>query len=171
MFKNNNVLPIKSLVLSAFFIALQVVFSRMLSVNTPFLRIGFGFLPLALCSVVLGPWIGGGCAAASDIIGGFLFSTGPFFPGFTISAFLAGIFYGLFLHKREIKVVYVLIPVIIECIVINLLLNTYWLSILMHKGYIGLLPARIIKNLLMIPIEATMILFFEKTIMKHLKIG
>ncbi len=39
----------------------------------------------------------------ADLIGATLFPAGPFFAGFTLSAFLTGLIYGLILYKREKK--------------------------------------------------------------------
>ena len=36
------------------FVAIEVILSRFLSINTPFVKIGFAFVPCALCAVMLG---------------------------------------------------------------------------------------------------------------------
>ena len=38
-------------------------------------------------------------------------------------------------------------------VVINILLNTLWLSILLGKGFFGMIGPRILKNLIALPIE------------------
>lgn len=156
----------KKMVLAALFIALEVVFTRMLSINTPFLRIGFSFLPVAMCSILLGPVAGGVAAAIGDIIGATLFPTGPFFPGFTLNAFLSGALYGMFTYRKAPSFMRSLIPVIINNVFVHIILGTFWLTIILNKGYIALLPGRITKNLLLIPIESAMIFFFWKYVIK-----
>jgi len=163
---NNSSSKTKKMVLAALFIALQVVFARMLSINTPLLRIGFSFLPVAMCSILLGPLAGGIAAAIGDIIGATLFPTGPFFPGLTLSAFLSGALYGLFTYRRAPSFISALIPVVINNVFVNIVMGTFWLSIILNKGYIALLPGRVTKNLLLIPIEAGMIFFFWKYVIK-----
>ena len=43
------------LVIMAFLIALEIVLTRFCSINTPILRIGFGFLPVAMLGIMYGP--------------------------------------------------------------------------------------------------------------------
>ncbi|HBI91141.1 MAG TPA: folate transporter, partial [Terrisporobacter glycolicus] len=43
--------------------------------------------------------------------------------------------------------------VLVIDIILNLGLDTYWLSILMGKGFIGLLPTRLLKEAIMIPLK------------------
>ena len=45
--------------LIAFLIALEIILTRFLSINTPIVRIGFGFLPVAMAGILFGPlWAG-----------------------------------------------------------------------------------------------------------------
>ena len=74
----------------ALLIALQIVFTRFFSVTMPVLRIGFGFLPVAVTSILYGPVWGGIAAAMADVIGMMLFPSGTYFPGFPLSAMLSG---------------------------------------------------------------------------------
>ena len=132
--KNNKVSP-GHLVITGFMIALVVVLSKLVSINISFLRIGFGFLPIAILAILYGPvWAAVGYAIA-DVIGGFLFPTGPFFPGFTLSAFLTGLIFGLVLYKKEITLLRALAASALVALLVNLLLNTYWLTFILGKGF------------------------------------
>ncbi|MBB6217318.1 ECF transporter S component (folate family) [Anaerosolibacter carboniphilus] len=149
---------VRKMVFLSLFIALEVVLTRFLSVQTPIVRIGFTFLPIAISSMMFGPIFGGVAAALADIIGMMVFpSGGAYFPGFTLTAFLSGVIYGVVLYKKPKNLVRISISAIIVSIVINLGLDTVWLMILTGKGFIALLPARIIKCLVMIPIQIPMI--------------
>ncbi len=92
---------VKVLVNVALLVAMEVVLARFLSINTPIVRIGFGFVPIAICGMLYGPMMAGVAGAMSDIIGAVLFPTGAYFPGFTVSAALTGIVFGLFLYNRK----------------------------------------------------------------------
>lgn len=145
------------LVIMAFLIALEIVLTRFCSVNTPVLRIGFGFLPVSVMGIMFGPvWAAAGYAVG-DILGMLIFPTGAFFPGFTVTAALTGLTFGIFLHGREITPKRVLPASCIILLGLNLFLDTFWLSILMGDGFIALLPTRIFKCLLMLPIHLVMI--------------
>ncbi|MGL4911026.1 MAG: folate family ECF transporter S component [Romboutsia sp.] len=148
-------------------IALQIIFSRFISINTPIVKIGFGFLPLAVMGIMYGPLTAGICAVVADIIGLMLFPTGAYFPGFTLTEFLTGYAYGYFLYNKPVTLNRILASSVVVCILLNLLLNTYWLTIILGKGYLALLPTRAIKSLAMIPVQAiTISLAYEKFILK-----
>lgn len=146
-----------NLVLISLFIAMNIIFSKFLAINMDFLRIGFGFVPTAFCSMLFGPLIGGIAAIISDIIGAFLFPTGAFFPGFSISSLLTGIVYGIFLYKKPKSVFRLTLTVFIICLIINLGLNTLWISMLYGKAFMVLLVPRILKEFIMIPIQVVVL--------------
>lgn len=147
----------KKLVVISLFIALNVVITRFLSYETLSIRLGLSFLPIALCSMFFGPLYGGVAAAIADFIGIMLFPKGAFFPGFTLSAFLTGATYGVFLYNQQKTILRISLAAVFIAIFINIGLNTFWLQILLDKGFFILLPARITKALIMIPIEISII--------------
>ena len=59
------------------------------------------FIPIAWASILFGPLAGALTGALGDILGWAVNPVGPYFPGFTISGFVSGIIYGLFLYKKE----------------------------------------------------------------------
>ena len=134
----------KRLVVLAFLIALEIILTRFCSIQTPIVRIGFGFLPVAMMGILYGPlWAGIGYAAG-DVLGMLIFPSAAYFPGFTLTAFLTGMIFGFFLKGKEITWKSVL---------------PARLSILMGDGYLALLPARILKCVLMLPIHLILIPF------------
>ena len=145
------------LVVMAFLIALEIVLTRFCSINTPILRIGFGFLPVAMMGIMFGPlWAAIGYAAG-DVLGMIIFPTGAYFPGFTLTAFLTGLVFGIFLYGKEITWKRVLPASLIVILGCNLCLDTVWLSILMGDGFLALLPTRIFKCAVMLPIHLVLI--------------
>ena len=147
----------KSLIMIAFLIALEIILTRFLSINTPILRIGFGFLPVAMAGILFGPLWAGLAYALGDILGMLLFPAAPYFPGFTLTAFLTGVVYGYFLHNKPINWKRVLVPVVIVLFVLNLCLDTLWLYILMDNAVVALLPARLLKCVIMLPVQLILI--------------
>ncbi len=152
--RNNNTTKI---VVAGLLLAMEIVLTRFLSINTPILRLGFGFLPIAILAILYGPIWAGVTYAIGDIIGATLFPSGAFFPGFTASAMLTGLIFGVVLYKHDITWKRSLLASFIVVIFIDLLLNTFWLSILMGKAYVALLPTRIIKVAFAIPAETILI--------------
>ena len=71
---------------------------------------------------------------------------------------LTGLTYGLFLYNKP-KVFNITLSVLIITLVIHLGLNTLWISILTGKAYRVLILPRIIKELLLIPVQIILIHF------------
>lgn len=157
--ENNNKFKLSTIPVVAFLMALEIILTRFLSINTPILRIGFGFVPVALTGIIYGPWWAAAAYASGDIIGGILFPTGPYFPGFTLTAFLTGMTFGLFLHNKPVTWKTVLPASLIICLGFNMILDTLWLYIIMGQGVWGMLPARILKPFIMVPIHVIVIPF------------
>ncbi|MGH4120580.1 folate family ECF transporter S component [Clostridium sp.] len=143
-------------------ISMEIVLTRFFAIQTPIVRIGFGFIPIVLASVMFGPILGGITAAFSDILGMMLFPKGAYFPGFTLSAFLAGSIYGILLYKKTKTILRIIIAVSIVVIFVDLGLNTYWLSIITGKGVVALIVPRFIKSVIMLPIQSILIYSFLK---------
>lgn len=145
------------LVIMALLIALEIILTRFLSIETPTLRIGFGFLPVAIMAILYGPWWTGGAGVVGDIVGMMIFPKAAFFPGFTFTAFLTGVLFGLFLYKRDITWKQTLLAVITVNIICSLCLDTLWLSIMYGDSFLFLMPARLLKTAIMIPVETVTI--------------
>lgn len=163
MFKSNT----QRLVTIAFFIALEIILTRFCSIQTDIIRIGFGFLPVAMVGIMFGPLWAGAAYAIGDVLGMIIFPPAGYFPGFTLTAFLTGLTFGYFLHGKTPSLRTILIPVLIVCLGLNLFLDTLWLNIMYGQGYLAILPARIIKCGIMLPIQTILIKFaWEKIILR-----
>ena len=125
------------LVTIAVFIAIEVILTRFLSIQTPIVRLGFGFLPVAMLAILYGPIWAGVAYAIGDILGMLIWPSGSFFFGFTLSAFRTGMIYGFFFKNHDIRLPKVLIACALVCFVINLGLDTVGLSILQGQAYLA----------------------------------
>lgn len=163
---------VKKLIKISLLIAIEVILTRFCSIQTPVVRIGFGFLPIAIIAMMYGPLSAGISYVIGDFLGMALFPSGPYFPGFTLTAFLTGIAFGVFLYKKPKTWTRIIGAVLTVCLVLNLGLDTYWLSIIMGQGYLALLPTRIMKAVLMIPIQSVIIgIIWKKVVVKFLKVS
>jgi len=150
----------RKLVMVSLFIAMQIVLSRLVApINLPYVKVSFTFVPMAMCSIMYGPLVGGLSAFLADYLGMMIMPTGSggYFLGFGVTAFLSGAFYGLFTKKWGVKTQTITAAVLASRLIANLLINTYWISILMGQGYMATLPPRIVSTALMIPIEILML--------------
>ncbi|HHT51420.1 MAG TPA: folate family ECF transporter S component [Eubacteriaceae bacterium] len=152
----------RSLVFIGVLISIEIILTRFFAIETAIIRIGFGFIAVALTSILFGPIIGGIAAAIADVLGMIIFPKGPYFPGFTLSAFLGGITYGVFLYNRPKSYFNIAISVLIITIFVNIGLNTLWISIITGKAYLVLFMARIIKEIIIFPIQIFIIYFTWK---------
>lgn len=141
-------------------IALDVVASAFLTINTPFLKIGVSFIPISFTGFLFGPLLGGAGAAIADVLQYFITSAGyAYIPGITVDAFLSGAVYGLLLHGHRPSVWRCLVSSAISEIVIGGFLTTFWLYLSMPGSgtYVALFLTRIVKCLIMTPIETAVV--------------
>ena len=164
-------------------IALQVVLSRWLSISIPpALKFSFGFTAVALAAYLYG--VPGAClvAALSDVIGAVLFPMGEFFIGYTLTATLTGLIYGLFLYRgrgKGLNDARVVLCFSLNAIIVTMLINT--LVIAYQYGYrlqqvkdlsnipvrfVAYFPKRALEALVMLPVQcitSTLLLRPRKT--------
>lgn len=149
---------------SAMMTALAVVLERILAINTQVVKIGFSFAPIVMIALLFGPIYAALTAGLADLIGALLLPTGTFFPGFTITAVLVGLCYGLFLQRafdKKHRFLRILIPTLINNFVFGLTVNTLLISLYFSdKGFWPLFVLRlstqyaflIPMNLILIPV-------------------
>ena len=141
--------------------AISVVLGSMTLVIGDYIKIGFSSVAQQFVYYLFGPAVGGFFAGAMDILKYFMKPTGAFFPGWTISAMAAGVIYGCFFYKKPLTVWRVLAAELTVSIVCNMILGTLWLTIMYEKAFIALLPMRVVKNLVMWPVNSG--LFYSLT--------
>ena len=161
--QKKSFLELRTLVTLALFTALYIILERFLSFQMWNMRIGFAFVALAIAGMLYGPLAAGLVGATGDILGMMLFPTGPYFPGFTLTAFLTGTVFGLFLHKKQNKE-RVVCAVAINQIALSLFLQTLWISVTYGASYQALLPTRLTQCLIMIPLQLAVLLLIAKPV-------
>lgn len=141
-----------SMVTAALLIALKIILERFLSYNVWNQRFGFSFIVVGFAAITLGvPWAMA-VSGIADIIGALIFPTGPYFPGFTLTAVLTALCTALFVRKNA-TFLKVTASVLINQIFGSVLLNSLWISILYGKGFIALIPGRIVQAIFMTVIQ------------------
>lgn len=152
--------------------ALEIVLTQFISIETPIVRIGFGFLPIAIIGMLYGPWIAGMASAITDVVGTILFGGGVFFPGFILSAFIGGMIYGLILYKKPKSLKRIIIAILLVTVFVNLGMNTIWLTIMLDKAILVIFPTRLVQNLVLAPVNILLLYFVvqNKTLRKAIGI-
>ena len=123
---------------------------------TEVIELRFAFLPIAAAGSLFGTIVGAVVGGLSDIFGYLVHPTGPFFPGFTISSAVQGMIFGLFLYKRPITWKRVIWANVVQTLVITMILNPIWLSVLYNMDFRVVFMSRLLKTVIMFPIETIM---------------
>lgn len=133
---------------------------------TQTLKVSFVYIPFVVLCMLFGPVIGGICGALSDVLNYIIKPMGTFFPGFTLTAVITGIIYGLMFYNKKITLKRCILAQLLISIIADLILNTFWLTILYGNGFFVLLPARIWKEVFMFIVKVPTMFVILKTIEK-----
>ncbi|NMB03855.1 MAG: folate family ECF transporter S component [Tissierellia bacterium] len=164
-----RVSPVGRLTAFALLIALQIILTRFLSIQTPIVRIGFTFVPIAISALLFGPWVAGMLAAVADVMGFFLNPVGTFHPGFVLSAFATGVIYGLFLYRKDITWYRIALAAFTIGVVVHILMNSLWISQLFGNAVWGLILARLPKEVIVFVVQIPIIFVVWKALKAPLK--
>lgn len=176
---NNKRISTKEMVQAAFLVAISIAMTRFFYFFVPLagfpaLRISFGEIPLMIGGLLFGPLIGGIGGIVADMIGIMINPQGAFHPGFTLSSMLWGVipgFLGIYFKstgstRNPFTIQRVVLTVTICFIVISLGLNTLWLSTMFGKGFMIMLPGRVIAALINIPLQSYIVVLLLKQLRK-----
>ena len=143
----------------AMFGALSVVLGYYSFKITPNLKIGFGSIPNMLVDYLFGPVVGMMAGVCTDVLGYFAgnLSMGAYFPGYTLTAVVGGLIWGLWLYPRKITVWRAIGAKACINVFCNICLNTLWLTITGGKAMSLLLVTRVPKNLILLPLEIVLV--------------
>lgn len=162
----------KKLVLCAMLLAMSGVFSLIEIMPVQEMKITFTFLFIALCGYLYGPASGMAFGAAADLVGYIINPAGGMlFPGFTLTALISGMMYGLIMHKETAKGKMPLWRIAVaksaDTLICNILLNTFCCSILYKEAFLILLPMRVVKSLVLLPFEIALLALAVRFMEKH----
>lgn len=150
---NNKKNFTRKLCIAALLTAAAIVLSRLVPViNLWSTKIDFSFAAVMLAACILGPVGGLVVGGLADLIGAILFPIGAYFPGFTVTAAITGLVFGLLLYKK-CNLVRIIIAVVSTQLVCGLLLNTWFISILYTKTFTALLVTRLVQFAVMSAVE------------------
>ena len=150
--------------------AMQIILARYLVIPvSESLRFSMSFIPVVIAARRFG--IVGGMAVygIGDFLGAIIFPTGgAYFPGFTVTAVVAGAIYGLFLSKKS-GAVRIVLSVLLSQLICTLMMNSYWLSTLMGSEFSAIFITRIPQALIMSVLQIVFMLCFLEKICKAIK--
>ena len=142
----------------AMLLAMSVVISFTASVRvTETIKIGLGYLITALLGMLYGPFTAALAAGAGVLIKYLLKPDGAYFFGFTLTAMLGGVVYGVFFYREKCTIPRAIASKATVSLLLNCLLNTVWVSWLYGMPFLGALGPRVIKNLMALPFEIVLL--------------
>lgn len=162
-----------TLVLMAFFIALNVILSFITSgITVSFggiagIKIGLGGFPIILSGILMGPIAGGIVGIFSDVIGWIVNPMGPFMPHFTLTAALTGIIPAVVLRSISRSsftpnFLHLIFAVGIGQVITSVLLVPYFLYSLFQLPLVATVTGNAISQAVSVPLYSYLILFVLK---------
>ena len=160
----------KKIALLAVLTAAGVVLGRFVPmVNILTSKYEFSFAAVMVAAYLTGPIGGAVVGGLVDLIGALLVPTGAYFPGFTLTAILTGLVYGILMYK-ECSVPRILIAVLSTQTVCSLIMNTLFISIFFSpKGFFALLATRAVQAVIMAVLQIVFaVIVFKKVNLKKM---
>ncbi|WP_349673426.1 folate family ECF transporter S component [Lacrimispora sp.] len=154
---------VRTITAAAMFAAVAIILDMFSIQLGSYIKITFSSIPNGIISYLFGPVVGGLFSGSLDVLKYLLKPTGAFFPGLTLVTALAGVLNGILYYKKPITLRRILISKLVVMLICNVVLNTLCLSMLYGKGFMVLLPARALKNLVMWPIDSMIFYTLLKT--------
>ena len=158
-------LTVKAVVLLGLMIALNVVLGRLNIQLSSEIRISvFGFLPIALAGMLMGPLYGALTGAAGDVVNYILFTHayGAYFPGYTVTALLSGWWYAFVLFKGKVNWLRAVLAIVPVIIIGEMGLNSVWTYLLYSKSFWAKLPLRLLVNVIECPVKILLLMGMSK---------
>lgn len=157
-----EVRKVTSLTGCSMFTALNTVISTFRIQVSNVLEIGFSSITVGVAAMYYGPVLCGTMGVVADTLKYIVRPTGFYFPGFAVNEFLTGFIYGCFFYKKEPSLKRVILARLVVVLLVNMLLNPLWLSMMYGKAFLVLLTARIIKNIVLFPVDVALLYFALK---------
>lgn len=153
----------RNLTLCGLMCALAIVLNLTVRIDLGnYIRISFSGLANRIVEFILGPIIGCIFGAVTDILNFIVKPVGAFFPGFTFDKMLEGLIFGMILYKKPLSIPRVFSAQLLVKLIINCGFNTLWMCVLYGQTVKAILPLRLVKNAIMLPID-TLITFLVLT--------
>lgn len=163
----------KTLILAALMIALRIALKSVSIYIAADLRISIEFLVNALGAMTFGPVVAIAGAAVSDTLGALLFPSGPYFFLFIFTEIAGSLVFALFFYRTRISVTKVILSRFCTNFFVNIVLQTpimyLYYQMMLGKTYKILNLPRMIKNLVLFPVESLLLVLFLRALIPALK--
>ncbi len=165
MQKNKRTQAVYRLAFAAMLVAVSCILSFAKFAVGPSVNVTFFFLPIAVGAMYLGALPAAAIGAVADILGCLIMPTGPYFPGFTLSAAITGLIYGAFFKGQKPKLWKVITARLILMVAIDLILTPLWLHLLYSTPLVwAFWVQRFTKCAIVCPIEIVIIFIVNSAV-------
>lgn len=160
---------LRAVIVTGLLIAVSMVIESF-TINLGFAKINFAFLALAAIGMLYGPSVALLAGGVCDVVGYLVAPSGGFLPLYTLIGAAQGLIYGLIAYRRLIQktgrafdremIVRLIAARITDVLIINLICNTaanFHYGFLRDKTLGAAIAARVIKNLLELPVDILLI--------------
>ena len=154
------------IIYGALLIAMRIILQRFFGIQTPLSRISFAFVPAMMTGMFFNPITCGMIGVVTDVLGFSLFPKGTYFIGYTLSAFVGGYINSYFFYKKEITYKNVILAVLLNTVLVNIIMNTFWLRITSVNSLTYLLTTRIPKYFITVPIHIVLFMSISKALQR-----
>ena len=156
---------VKMLTVAAILIAVRVALKGLaIPIIPPTLMLNLGFFVNALGAMIFGPVVAVISAAISDTLGCLLFPNGPYFFPFILTELSGSLIFALFLYRAPLTNTRVILSRFCVCFLVNIVIQTpimlLFYKVMLGKPYAIFDLPRILKNLVMFPIESVLLILF-----------
>ena len=152
------------LIFAALMIALRVALKSIRIPVAPNLDINVQLFVNALGSMTYGPVVAIAAAAVSDTLGCLLFPSGPYFFPFIFTEIAGSLIFALFLYRANLTVRRIVLCRFCVNFFVNIVLQTpimaLYYQMMLGKSYTWFNLPRIVKNLVLFPFEAVLLVLF-----------
>lgn len=148
---------------AALLLALDVILYK-IAIGPAYFQVTFGFLSMALMGYLYGPIWAGLLETLSNTLNFTIFGSGTFQVAFLITAFLGGFINGLFLYHKKINLLSVIAAQLLIMIPVSLFINSWLMSVLFGADFKVIFLGRVIRNMIQIPIQITVVYSFIKAL-------
>ena len=160
---------VRYLSIMAVFIAIKVIIGSAYIPLSESLHIKFSFLAICVEASIIGPVAGMVSGLVTDLIGFMIAPSGPFFPGYTLSAMLTELVYASFLYHKPLSIARITAAKAINNYVVNVCIGSIWSSMLYGNLYLYYFMRSIVKNTLLLPLEVILLVLLFNLLGRTLK--
>ncbi|MBR2663963.1 MAG: folate family ECF transporter S component [Clostridia bacterium] len=151
---------LKMLLFAALMIAVRVLLKGLKIPIAPSIEINTAFVANAFGAMIYGPLVALAGAVVSDTLGCILFPSGPYFFPFVFTEMASSLVFALFLYRTEVSTTRLTLARFCICLFVNILMSEpifIWYYNWLHNPYTPFQILRIVKNLVMFPIESVVL--------------